>query len=207
MHRAGLAVLLVAALAADAHAADGKCAAPIYAVDAAGKVLHGSKKALREAAMRGDSLRVGWRLTFGGGPRDVVQHWADAVFVTIFEDDVFTQVPAIHRQGPERGKSHVGFPAQLELWHASLGSNGLLVERFSGGRDVAQTRIAQVWCLSGDAAIRCLTPSWRLVYRHDRDGKRLVGSKEALFAAVRRGAPIRLAWGRLAFFSFCRSRQ
>ena len=36
---------------------------------------------------------------------------------------------------------------------------------------------------------------WRLVYRHDADGDRLAGSKEALFDAVRSGAPVRFLWG------------
>ena len=37
---------------------------------------------------------------------------------------------------------------------------------------------------------------WRLVYRHDADGDRLAGSKEALFDAVRSGAPVRFVWKR-----------
>ncbi|HZH44601.1 MAG TPA: hypothetical protein VEY50_11020 [Lysobacter sp.] len=38
-------------------------------------------------------------------------------------------------------------------------------------------------------------PGWRLVYRHDADGRALAGSKADLFAAIRAGAPIRFAWG------------
>ena len=39
------------------------------------------------------------------------------------------------------------------------------------------------------------TPVWQLVYRHDTDGKPLAGSKSELIGAIRRGAPIRFAWG------------
>jgi len=46
-------------------------------------------------------------------------------------------------------------------------------------------------CLAGPS-----TPSsWRLVYQNDLDGKTLSGSKEALAKALKRGSPIRVAWG------------
>ena len=38
-------------------------------------------------------------------------------------------------------------------------------------------------------------PSWRLVYLHDTSGAALEGAKSALFDAIRRGYPIRFAWG------------
>lgn len=37
--------------------------------------------------------------------------------------------------------------------------------------------------------------AWQLVYRHDADGNALAGSKDELLSAIRRGAPIRFAWG------------
>jgi hypothetical protein len=37
--------------------------------------------------------------------------------------------------------------------------------------------------------------AWRLVYRHDADGKPLAGRKAALLAAIRKGDALRLAWG------------
>jgi hypothetical protein len=43
--------------------------------------------------------------------------------------------------------------------------------------------------------IAACSPQWRLAYRHDADGHPLAGSKPALFDAVRRGYPLRLAWG------------
>lgn len=38
-------------------------------------------------------------------------------------------------------------------------------------------------------------PAWRMVYRHDADGRALAGDKQSLLDAVRRGSPLRFAWG------------
>lgn len=190
-----LACVMVLVLASSPAAASGmECAAPILEIDAQGKIVRGSKADLREVALRGDALRVGWRFTYGQGPRDFLQHWADASFVTVFEDDVFAQVPMIHKQEPRRGKSHVVLPDSVEHWNASLGSNGLLVGKLSKARKSDEVRVAQLWCLAGEAALRCQAPAWRLVYRHDPDGKPLAGSKQALIDAVHRGDPVRLTW-------------
>ncbi len=122
-----------------------------------------------------------------------MQHWHDAPFVTVFEGEVFTQVPMIHRQSPRRGKRHIELSPDLQHWNASLGSNGLMVGRFSDGSPPSDLRVAQTWCLAAAAA--CRAPVWRLIYRHDAAGKRMAGSKPALLAAIRRGDPVRLAWG------------
>lgn len=44
-------------------------------------------------------------------------------------------------------------------------------------------------------ALPCHTPAWRLMYRHDADGRPVAGDKAALLAAIRRGDPVRIAWG------------
>lgn len=43
--------------------------------------------------------------------------------------------------------------------------------------------------------LACETPAWRLVYRHDAEGRPMAGAKADLFAAIRRGDPVRIAWG------------
>jgi hypothetical protein len=171
------------------------CAAPLLSLAADGQVISGSKDAVRQAALRGDELRVGWRLTFGTGKGDFLQHWANAMFVTVFEGETFAQIPPIHRQGPVRGKAHVVLSPIFTQWHASIGTDGKLTHRFHDASEVTETPIAQTWCLTGAAAERCTRPSWRLVYRHDADGKPQEGDKQDLFRAIRRGDPIRLAWG------------
>lgn len=37
--------------------------------------------------------------------------------------------------------------------------------------------------------------TWQLVYRNNTEGEALAGSKQDLFDAIRRGSPIRVAWG------------
>lgn len=49
--------------------------------------------------------------------------------------------------------------------------------------------------MSSPAINATISPTWHLVYRHDADGRAMAGSKAELLAAVRRGAPIRFAWG------------
>jgi hypothetical protein len=171
------------------------CAVPLLQLGADGQVAAGSKEALRAAALRGDPLRVGWRLTFGPGPHDFLQHWTDALFVTVFEGETFAQIAPIHRQQPQRGRSHVALSDVVQIWYASIGSDGKLVGRFGEGGVPQSTVVAQAWCLGGEAAARCTLPAWRLAYSHDADGKALEGGKEVLFAAIRRGDPIRVSWG------------
>jgi hypothetical protein len=53
-------------------------------------------------------------------------------------------------------------------------------------------------CATPSSAPRALdpaVPSWRLAYQHDAQGRALSGSKEALLKAIRRGDPVRVAWG------------
>jgi len=38
-------------------------------------------------------------------------------------------------------------------------------------------------------------PRWQLVYRHDADGRPVTGARSTLHAAIRRGEPLRVAWG------------
>lgn len=170
------------------------CTVPLLELDADGRVLSGSRRAVADAARRGDPLRVGWRVVYGRGERDFVQHWSEARFVTLFEGETFAQVEAIHRQAPRRGKAHVELTQARETWHASIGTDGVLAGRPDNG-DPTETRVAQSWCLAGEAAARCTTPSWREVYRHDTEGRPLAGAKDTLFAAIRRGDPLRVTWG------------
>lgn len=50
--------------------------------------------------------------------------------------------------------------------------------------------IAFPGCSSGDRV-----PSWRLILQHDHNGKTLSGSRKALSDALKRGSPMRVAWG------------
>jgi hypothetical protein len=50
-------------------------------------------------------------------------------------------------------------------------------------------------CITQPARTLDRTPVWQLVYRHDADGRRIAGDEAELIAAIRRGAPVRFAWG------------
>ena len=187
-------ILVIAFLLCPSLAAHAQCPALLVALDDKGRVTRGSKKALVDAAARGDSLRVGWSVKWGKRPHDGVQHWHEAPFVTVFEGEVFTQVPMIHRQDPKPGKRHIALSPELMQWGGLLGTDGLLVSRFTDGAAPREVRVAQTWCLDGAAAIECSAPRWRLVYRHGADGRPRAGSKAALVAAIRRGDPVRVTW-------------
>lgn len=45
------------------------------------------------------------------------------------------------------------------------------------------------------AGTECAAPSWRVIYSHDADGRPTSGTKQALIDTVRRGYPLRMAWG------------
>ncbi len=51
-------------------------------------------------------------------------------------------------------------------------------------------------CAHGPSNTAACSPGWRLEYHHDQHGTRISGSRQALFNAIRRGYPVRLAWGR-----------
>jgi len=83
--------------------------------------------------------------------------------------------------------------AEPEVRHWSDG--GLLTE-FEGEIFAQLDDIQAQGPRLGRAA--CALPSWRLVYQHDTSGAAIEGTKAALFDAVRRGYPIRFAWGAAA---------
>lgn len=89
----------------------------IYENDADGEPRAGSKQALIAAVRSGTPIRVYW----GSGR---VEHTADAVFTTLFNDEVFAQLPRIRGQRPSRPNE----PTAIELsdgeWTAILSTQG-----------------------------------------------------------------------------------
>lgn len=169
------------------------CQQLLFATGDDGRPSAGSKEALRAAVAAGTPIRVWWGIDADRDGRHDVTHWADAVFLTEFEGEIFTQLTEIRRQSPRAGTAHVNLYAEPVRWSASLGSNGTLEGAFDSAAGEPRTmKLATKWCAN---VPRDCSPAWRLAYEHDRDGKGLAGSKEALFEAVRRGYPIRIAWG------------
>jgi hypothetical protein len=164
----------------------------LVTIEADGSVSRGSKEQLRRVVENGLSVRVGLQIDANGDGVAEVSHWADAGFLTEFEGEVFAQLADIQRQSPLRGQARVPMPAGRQRWTGLIGTNGTLESHFDDGSEPQAARVRSTWCL--DAREAC-TAGWRMVYRHDADGQPLDGSRQALLAAVRGGAPIRVAWG------------
>jgi len=186
-----LVMSIVIAGAADLRAQT--CAGSLATVEADGRVSAGSKQAVLEALRCGMPLRVGFGVDADGDGKPEISHWADAAFLTEFEGDVFAQLHDIQRQSPMRGRAAVAMPEGRQRWSGLLGTNGKLESHFDDGTKPVTVAMRSQWCLD-DRASAC-TPQWRLAYRHDADGRPLAGTKRALFEAVRRGYPLRVAWG------------
>jgi hypothetical protein len=170
------------------------CSHPLYRVDSEGRALHGEKASVLSAFRAGIPLRVSWSIDVDSDGAPEVSHWADAGFLTEFEGEVFAQIDDIQRQSPRREEKRIEMPEGRIRWTGILGTNGVLESHFDDGQETSSVRVANEWCVD-ERASACATPAWRLVYRHDADGQAIEGTKEALFDSVRRGYPLRLAWG------------
>lgn len=74
------------------------CSAPLLLVEQDGRVSAGSKMRLRSVVQMGLPLRIVWSVDFDRDGNPDLSHWADAVFITEFEGEVFTQIVEIRRQ-------------------------------------------------------------------------------------------------------------
>jgi hypothetical protein len=169
------------------------CPLHLVTIEPDGQPSAGSKEKLREAFRAGLPLRVGWSLNFDEDDEPEVVHWSDSGFLTEFEGEIFAQLADIQAQGPRLGKASISMPAKRKRWSGLIGTNGVLESNFDDGEAAPSERVRSEWCIDGRAA--CAVPSWRMVYLHDKNGTAIEGAKSALFDAIRRGYPIRFAWG------------
>jgi hypothetical protein len=188
--RPALTLVLCLASASLAHAAD-VCPGHLLTVEADGTASAGSKERVRQAVRAGLPLRIGWFLGGSTDERRGVAHWSEAGFVSEFGGEVFAQLADIQKQVPQRDAARIAL--DKGRWAGILGTNGSLEGFFEHveGAPPPAVKVRSMWCVDA----RACQPSWRAVYRHDADGKPVAGAKDALFDAVRRGRPLRLAWG------------
>jgi hypothetical protein len=92
-------------------------------------------------------LRIGWSIDFDRDGKPDLSHWADAVFITEFEGEVFTQVVETRRQMPKRGEGHIELSPTPLRWTGSIGSNGFLEGAFDDGQEVTRLRVRAIWCI------------------------------------------------------------
>ncbi len=188
-----LPALLAFCTGATAQSAEPSCPTPLLATGFDGERLSGDEASLIRAAEEGAPLRIGWAVDFDDdGVGDLV-HWSNAVFISVFEGRVFSQVQAIHRQRPRLGQATIELPDQMDLWHGLISSDGVLQGRLEGEETASRRQVMTVWCPSESAAPS--SPEWISVYRSGIRGEALSGSKDALLKAVRAGNPIRVGWG------------
>ena len=167
------------------------CPGLLYATDFGGSPSAGSKDALMAAVERGEPIRVGWRIDFDDDGDGDLAHWADASFLSVWEGDVFTQIDAVHAQSPQRGENAIALREPYAEWRGSLSSSGTLDGAFSNGEDFPNDlTVAVTWCSAAPRG-----GDWTPLYRNGTSGETLAGSKDALFAAIRAGLPIRIGWG------------
>jgi hypothetical protein len=141
-------ILILAGLLSAAPVARGQsCSAPLLVLEQDGAISAGSKERLRAAVQLGIPLRIGFSIDFDKDGKPDLAHWADAVFVTEFEGEVFTQLAEIRRQSPKRGEANVELSETPRRWTGSLGSNGFLDGAFDDDQKPTRLRVREVWCI------------------------------------------------------------
>lgn len=103
----------------------------VYANDENGNKTAGDIKRLIQAIRNGESIRIGWTITFEHPTLKnlKVEHFADAKFITILSDTVvFTQIDPIVGQEPGFKEKFITL-SETEDWTisaSSLGNNDIM---------------------------------------------------------------------------------
>jgi len=123
------------------------CAIPLLVVEDDGRVSAGSKEHLHAAVQAGLPLRINFSFDDDHDGKPELSHWADAVFVSEFEGEVFAQIAEIRRQAPTPGQQQIALSSTPERWTGSLGSNGVLEGAFDRDHAPLHLQVRVVWCV------------------------------------------------------------
>ncbi len=104
----------------------------VYANDANGEPVSGSKAALIDAVRAGKPIRV-----YTAGRR--IEHAADAQFLSIFEGEVFAQLTPIESQRPQLEPLGMLFREPGVKWRSIVGSNGFVTAYMDGNEPNVRT--------------------------------------------------------------------
>ena len=123
------------------------CAMPLLVVEEDGRISAGSKQRLRGAVQAGLPLRVSWSFDDDHDGKPELAHWADALFLSEHEGEVFTQIAEIRRQAPRTGERQIVLSSTPERWTGSLGSTGVLEGTFNRDQAPLHIQVRVVWCV------------------------------------------------------------
>ncbi|GAB5564240.1 MAG: hypothetical protein Wins2KO_13030 [Winogradskyella sp.] len=107
----------------------------IYEADENGNKLNGNKNQLLEHVRNGSAIRVGWIIEFKKSSNVVLrlEHWCDAGFLSIIENELFAQIRPISQQNPKFTS-----PPEVQIvgdkinsWVAVICTNGSLEQKYT----------------------------------------------------------------------------
>lgn len=110
----------------------------VYENDADGARVAGSKQALMTAVRNGKPVRI-----YYAGAR--VEHSADALFLTIFENEVYAQIEAINSQRPSVDPPKVAFRQVGQQWRMIVGTNGYFTALMDGNEEPNERKQGTRW--------------------------------------------------------------
>lgn len=173
----------------------GACPEHLATIEPDGSVSTGSVELLKAAYRAGHHIRVGWELDWDQDGITDITHWANADFLSEFEGTIAAQIPSIRRQLPRPGEGTISLATET-TWTGLIDTLGRLQGGYDGDK-AREYRVRAHWCMARTSTERttCSSAQWRLAYHHDNEGNAIEGDKETLFGALRKGYPIRLAWG------------
>lgn len=124
------------------------CENHLVSITPDGEVARGSKAAAVAAVESGKSLRVGFGLGSGSTGGFYLTHWFEGVFLTVIQNNVFTQTPIIHGQRPTDDDQDIDLHDTANRWVGTLGTNGLLHSKRLLEDNVVDFKVYSWWCLA-----------------------------------------------------------
>jgi hypothetical protein len=111
-------------------------------------VTKGSKSALLQAIRNGQQVRVGFGLDFDGDGKPDLEHFADAMFISVYQGEVFAQLAPIQEQRPKAGVPEIRLATPRHPWTGMLDTTGRLLGWFP--EEVpSEHRVIGWWFVSG----------------------------------------------------------
>ncbi|HEV8630169.1 MAG TPA: hypothetical protein VGV61_07615 [Thermoanaerobaculia bacterium] len=120
----------------------------MLAVGPAGQVLSGSKASLEQAVRNGCGLRVGFGVDPNHDGKMEIEHWADAMFVSIYHGEVFAQLAPIQEQRAKPGAPAIYFGTSPHPWIGMLDTTGHLAGWFPN-EEPSELAVTSWWYVGG----------------------------------------------------------